>query len=1149
MIRFTDEQNNAIKANGTVLVAAAAGSGKTAVLVERILKRFCDEKSPLMADRTLIVTFTNAAAAELKQKIEKGIKKKLEECPDSDLIKKQNLLIQNAFICTIDSFCINLVRENFNILGIANDFKIADTNSNDFTKSELLDLMFSKKYEENNDSFYKTISNFKMGYDDSVLKSIITKIYNKSCAMPYPEKWLDSIAEGYQIFANNFDGSVWKSLIISEISDDFKELSKYFISNTTDNDFDEEHPGYEIVSEYCENLNSLGDAIQLSDWTNILLLSNSLNNFKISKKTSEDLSLFAPHFNKKLKSFKEKVQKYLQADKSTIENIIERYSNVVSNVVELVKEFKKLIDEKALEENCFTFDQIEHMALNLISGEDNFVIENFNNQFDAILVDEYQDTSNLQDELFKLLSAKKGQLFMVGDVKQSIYGFRNANPDNFLYRKEIYPDYNNQEKKESKVLLSGNFRSRENICKFINYIFRCFMTKSDADMDYDEFESLIPLGKFTDNKEENDVEIYNLENNEENLSNSQYEAKCIAEYIIETLKKEPFIDDGNGGLRKANFNDFALLMRSPKNKIAEYVKVFKNYGIPVNSPSEKYSESIEIKTIISLLKTINNPNDNIALFGTLTSVLFTFSEDEIANIRIKDKYSSMYSNLLFLKDDNKKIADFIKFLNETRILAATMPIHKLLIEIFNKTSIIDIFSSFENGNLKKANLYMFIEHAEKFASMGDRSIPEFIKYIEADSNNALAANIVNSSNAVQIMSIHNSKGLQFPICILCALSTKFNMQDTTADCIIDDNLGVAFKYYDEKLDSIIKPVSYICLANVIKTKLYKEELRLLYVALTRAKDKLALFITKKDIKEYLDECDSFAKIAGEEGMPFKKDSLSLGTSYADWMSIALAFHKNNNFVDNELWNSKYLYENYKLKNLSPIKTEETIYNVDSSKSDLKEIFNYEYPFKNVNSVPAKTSVTDILKKKKVLSGGFLSKPSFLAESGLSPAQIGTANHKFMEFCDFDAAKTDIDAEIERLVEWKFISEQQGDAIDKESISAFFSSFVYEYIKSADKIFNEYRFITKVPCNKINPEISENISDYTLVQGVADCVIIKDNKIFIVDYKTDNSNDEEYYKNEYSYQLNLYAFAISKIFNMPVEKKIIYSFKMKKCIEI
>ena len=1146
MISYTTEQENAMKANGTVLVAAAAGSGKTAVLVERILRRFCNENAPLMADRALIVTFTNAAAIELRQKIEKGLKKKLANNPNSDLIKRQNLLIQNASICTIDSFCINLVRENFNFLGISHDFKIADTNSIEFIKDEILDKLFLSKYEEKNENFTNLLKKLKRGYDDSNIKNIIKNIYEKSCSMPYPELWLKAINNAYN---DPFSDSLWKDMLLEELLEDFIDINdKYETLMMLSN---KEPKLYDSLKEYNEQLLDIKNNLENKNWDNVLNLANVLPNLSVTKKKfGDDFELmdFAKLIVEKVKKFKENTEKYLQADEKTISKSMENFSAIIGDIVSLVLDYKNAIDEYSKENNSYTFYQIEQMALKLIDNENAPVLENFNNQFDEILVDEYQDTSNLQDELFRLLSAKNNQLFMVGDVKQSIYGFRNANPDNFLKRKDSYPDFIEGNNKESKVLLSGNFRSRKNICKFINYIFRAFMTKSDADMEYDSAEALKPLGNFLENNEENDVEIFALDNAESTMSAAQYEATCVAEYILDTMKKEPFLDDGKGDLRKAQFNDFAILMRSPKNKIGEYVEVLHSYGIPVNSPSEKYCESIEIKTALSLLKTINNPNDNIALFGVLTSVLFGFSEDEIANIRITDKYATLYANLLSCKDANKKVNDFLEFLNWARITASTETIDKLLIKVFNKTSIIDIFNTFENGNLKKANLYMFIEHSEKFVTAGDRSITEFIKYIESDVNNALAANVVNSSNAVQLMSIHNSKGLQFPICILCSLATKFNMMDTTNDCIVDDKLGTAFRYYDEDLNSIVKPVSHTCLSLAIKAKLLKEELRLLYVALTRAKEKLALFITKSNIGEYIEKCKISAKSAGANGIPFSKNSIYLGNSYADWLMIALMHDRLGKLQESDEWNCNYSFEFIAPRN-SKVEIKENEEKFDQDLPNLKEIFDYKYPYELLNSVPAKTSVTDILKKKKILSGGFASTPAFLSEKGLTPAQIGTATHKFMEFCDFKRASEDIDSEIERLAEWKYITNLEAEAIDKESIKEFFNSYVYDYVVGADRVYNEYRFITKIPCNKINPEISESIEDSTLVQGVADCVIIKDNRIIIVDYKTDNSKSKQYFIDEYSYQLNLYADALTKIFSLPIEKKIIYSFKMRECIEV
>ena len=1157
---FTPEQLNAIEANGTVLVAAAAGSGKTAVLVERVINRFCDLKNPLMADRALIVTFTNAAASELKSKISQALKKKLAENPNNELIKRQNLLIENASICTIDSFCISLVRENFASLNISHDFKIADSNSVEKEYNDLLDNMFYEKFNSGDEIFNTTVSDLQHGYDDYYLKNIVRTLYKKSCAMPYQTAWLDGIAELNINAAENFEESDFKNLIFQKLSTCAKSAELSFSNlaksvETLDYAFGEKYDAdiqrtKDYISHVLESVNdnSWDELYNLrKDYTKPSYKKNSTKNAIVSKHIVDS--------NDALAALNSEMDKCLENDLSTVKDILKRYAPVVQNVVELVKEYKLVIDNNSFERNTYSFDQIEHLALALFTESEN-AIKTFNEKYDAILVDEYQDTSNLQDELFKLLSAEKRQLFMVGDVKQSIYGFRNANPDNFLQKKNEFPLYKGNEN-PCKVLLTGNFRSRKKICKFINFLFSAYMTKSGTDMEYNEEEALVPQEKYNDNHDENDVEIFLVEKKDDSKTAID-EAESIAQYILATMQREPFLDDGDNGLRKANFSDFVILMRSAKNRIGDYVKTLKSYGIPVNSPAEKFSESVEIITALSMLKAIYNPSNSISVLALMTSPVFGFTEDEVSEIRMTDKSKTLYSNVLSTAHGgNLKCKSFIDFLNTARTLAVTLPVNKLLIELYEKTGLIDIFTSTDNGEFKRANLYLLIEYAAKFSDANNGGLYEFIKYIESDENSSLSANVLNSDDAVRIMSIHNSKGLQFPICIVCSLATNFNKQDIQSSSVCDDNLGIAFKYHDKKYDALITPISHTSIANALLSKMYKEELRLLYVALTRAKEKLVLFSTVDNLEKYLESITGQSIAASHNGIPFTDESLSFAKSYSDWIFTALLCHKNGVIfrrgeedfpvIDFDCSFNLKLYEQSENKLCENVLDEQNTN--DFSRVDLSDVLGYEYPYKIINTVPAKTSVTDILKTEKPTKNYFLSRPAFLTKLGLTPAERGTATHKFMEFCDYSAAKNNIETEIERLVEWQYISEKQAEAIDCDAISAFFESRAYELIKNAREVYKEYRFLTDVNCYELNENIPDTSGEYSLVQGVADCVAVLHDSIAIIDYKTDSATNEGYYISEYSHQLKMYADAISKIFGMPVSTKIIYSFKMKKCIEL
>ena len=1151
---LTREQQNAVDANGKVLVSAAAGSGKTAVLVERVMRRFCNEESPLMADRALIVTFTNAAAAELKIKIESKLQQMVAENPHNFLLRRQSMLIKSAKICTIDSFCISLVKEYFNLLDIFTDFKTTDASELNEDYTEILEDIFKEKHNSYNEHFQYLLNALQTGYDDYYLKQIVSEIYDKSCSMPYQFKWLDGLVEQYIETATNFEKSKWVETICDSLlyhaNFAYNEAINLKSEALADDNFFNKYEAQ--ISARVNFAKSIVDALRLRNWDAVYNELKSHNSDTLKKNNTKDAMISAAIVNSKNaeNNLIKKLKESFLYDKKTALKSTQDFSVIIQYISEIVKEYIERIYENSVQKNVFTFDQIEHMALKLLTENTDIVTENFNQNYDSILVDEYQDTNNLQDEIFNILSAKKGELFMVGDVKQSIYGFRNANPDNFLTRKDTYPDYS-PGSKNSKILLSGNFRSRKGVCDFANYLFSAYMTKSDADMDYTEDEALIPLGEYPENNE-SAVEIY-LTEPQEGQNNPSAEANLIADYIEATLQKEPFLRADNGALRKAEIDDFCILMRSPKNKIKHYVEVFKSRGIPVSTPSQKFSEASEIIAAMSLLKAIDNFNDCLSLAALLKTPIFNFDENEIAEIRVKNKYIPLYLNLKNAATEGNKKAEYAyNFLLKASRLSATLPVHKLLSKLFAECGFIEIYSSLTGGEMRKANLRLLIEKADAY-NYADKGISDFVKFIESDSNTSLSANIITSDKSVQIMSVHNSKGLQFPICIVCGLNSEFNLRDSSNKIIGDDNLGIAFDYNDCEIGSVITPISKIAIKRATINKTYKEELRLLYVALTRACEKLVLVSSVNKVDTFLEKVSEIAKVNSSGTLPFNKNALYNCSSYAQWIFSAIICHKNGNhlkrgeqyvpIVNNDCYFTVKLYDNAESQNLSN--------RIDVSISEFCEKdfdFNYNYPYKQLNTVPAKTSVTDILGSSTSAELVFSEKPKFMFESGYTSIEKGTATHKFMEYCDYGTASISIDDEINRLYEWQYISLDEAEIIDKESVKAFFESYVYSTILKAKCIHKEYRFLTKVKAKEISSDITDD-SEYSIVQGVADCIIENDNDIIIVDFKTDKIKDEDILKTRYKKQLDLYSNALQEIFNKPVSKKILYSFYLKKCIEI
>ena len=1156
-INFTKAQLDAINANGTVLVAAAAGSGKTAVLVERIIRRFCNEENPLFADRALIVTFTNAAAAELKMKIESRLRALLNENPNSELLRKQNLLIKNASICTIDSFCISMLRQHFNALNIPRDFKIADTNAVYSNREKLLDNLFLRFFAEKDEVFLRALDGVRFGYDESYLKSLVSSLYEKSCAMPYQKKWLSDILENYRKICDDFDNCDWLNDLFKSFSAPLKKAIELNNSFQNYKEYDEaffsKHG--EKIKQRTALLRKMQEFTKQRNWDSLRDCALLIDSGSIRRNYSKEPSL-VNHIvtaNKAYKELKELMLAALPQNRELTYKGLLDFTKVLADVIELTNRYMDAVFADAFESGEFTFDQIEHLTLQLFSEDNSGVLAAFDEQFDAVLVDEYQDTSNLQDELFRLLSAGKGELFMVGDVKQSIYGFRNANPDNFLIKKEHYAPYGDN-KNPAKVLLTGNFRSRSGICRFINYFFEAIMTKENADMDYNAEEALVPMKQFTDNQLPA-VEVQYLDCPNE-LNRYEYEALYLADYVLKLKNADPFIDNGDGTMRKADFRDIVLLMRSPKTCAKYFVKAFREKGIPVSLPAESFRDSEEITAAVALVKVLCDLGDSISLLTLMRSRAFHFTDSEIAEIRLNTRGVSLYTSLTANSDKSEKAQNFLRFLKRASTLAASLPADELLTTLLDEASFFDIYSNAQNGALKKANLHLLIEYAAGYSQTGSRSLKDFVRYIESDKSNNLAANVVKAADSVRIMTIHNSKGLQFPVTILCGLSSNFNRRDVSQKFICDDKDFAAFDYYDSNISSLLNPPTKNFIAGKIKNRLFKEELRLLYVAMTRAEDRLTAVISQKNLEKYLADMTEIAKSFYQSEPPFNIPSLSFGKSYADWLTAVLMCHRDgiglrrgSEDFDCSHYNCSFTVSYEEPTNNVPGVDEIDEDLVTLPDENLSKVFSYKYDYADICHIPAKISVTDLLKKQKTAELAFKARPGFLSKSGLTPAERGTATHRFMEFCDYGAAANDIDSEVERLFEHQYITEAESAAIDRESVASFFKSPVYMQLLKAQNIYKEYQFLLKLPLKSIHTDLQNAAGEYTLIQGVADCVAEFCDELILIDFKTDKTQSEAWLIEEYKKQIELYTMALEEIFHKPVKNRYLYSFFLKKCIKL
>ncbi len=1159
---LTPQQKSAVEKNGNILVAAAAGSGKTAVLVERVIDRLCSKDNFVPADRLLIVTFTNAAAAEMRGRIEKRLDEECLKHPEDTALLLQKHLLATAKICTIDSFCIDFVRENFDKLGISPDFTISEgsvlRSINERVLSELLDEYFNAE----NEAFSSLLDLVGSEYDEGKLSELILGLYEYSRQLPFPEKWLDSLCEDYEkgeFTVNNR----WRKYALKK-SENIVVSLRENLANATDLLFTEQKfadkflPSFTLVGD---ELLKLQTAIESQDWD---LIYNAITDFSIGSlptvRGSNDLPEIKAakdiYDNIKTKAL-ENLNRLIFAPTDFIANQFKMLYPAVSLLVEIVKEFSYRVFEAYKEENTFTFHNTESMALQLLCREEKGDIiikpeaEEFLNLFDEVCVDEYQDTNDLQNMLFYVLSQKEKKLFAVGDVKQSIYGFRGANPEHFLNMKKSHiPIEIANEDEPKKIILSNNFRSEAPICEFINYFFGLFMTKNTGSIVYDKEEMLVPSGKFPKcNKTAVSMDIIEASQGDDK---KVLEARQIAAFIKSKMAEGEIIPEDKDTLRRAKYSDFSILLRSMKGNAGVFAEELRKQGIPVNFSGEGFCEYSEISLMLALLKIISNPANDVELLTVMMSPVFGFSADEMAEIRIlspkSDLYTAVNNSAL---NGNSKTEEFLNTIQKFRLFSVTNTISELINILYDETGLLNTVLAYSDGVKRRNNLLLLLEYAKSYSSVSKGSVSGFTDYILKHSEKGIkSAAALSGEDTVKIMSIHASKGLQFPICIISGLSSSFNASESREKNVYSSKYGIGFKYFDEKDKKVYTTISREAILSQIKSERLEEELRLFYVAMTRAQNILHFTAVTTNLDK---KCTSVKSGLLASSGTIDEGYFSKTSSYFEWLLTAVLLHPDGNKIRG-CGNSIICCEtvsHIKINTVSSCDLTESIANEVKNETTVNKDFlqqvktniEFVYPFEQLSFTRSKASVTAITNKAQSEKYNFTAKPSFMSKGGLSANQKGTALHKVMEFFDFTKFKNP-EAELERLYEWQFISEEESKAVDVSKLKEFFASDVFSRIINSTNVQREMRFLTELPANVVNPELDDYFStESVLIQGAVDVCFLESDGVVILDFKTDRSDDPQAFIDAYSEQLNIYALACEKIFKMPVKEKIIYSFNL------
>ena len=1214
---WTEDQLKAIeKRDSNILVSASAGSGKTAVLVERIIEKILNDY--LDVDKILVVTFTNAAAQELKEKILNAIYKALENEKDPKKInhlKNQLIYINRASITTIDAFCFKLVRENFNILNIDPNIRICEESQSVLIKTRVLEDLLEEEYESYVDEknvfgLYNILELFS-GKDEELLDNIL-RIYNYIQSFPYPFKWLKEQIEKYNItedidlYDTDFGRDIYED-IVSEIELCIEKYDDYLNKISGIEEFNK---CYTILDNDIQILKS-AIAISNKSWDKLYENISNINfpKFVIGKVSDEELKNEISEFRKKeVKSVIDKIKKKIYAKS----NEILEDNKIAYKYIKYLYEFLVRYDNNYREEKknlgVAEFNDIMHYALELLVDEEDNITDialGLKDRYKEIYTDEYQDTSYVQERILDAIS-KDNNRFMVGDIKQSIYGFRQARPDIFNDKYISYSSKADEESSNCKIILSKNFRSREEVIDSINYIFEKIMSMKNGQCDYTQNERLIcgNTGYISsdDTSYKTQINIINLKDKEvglfeendddevqidEDLSNIQIEAKCIAYKIKEIIKKDKVMDK-DGMLRSVKYKDIVVLLRGIKNKAEIIEEELKRNNIPVFcDTSSSIFEGDEVKLVLSFLKIIDNPYQDIYMISIMFSIIGNFTLDEITKIRLYDSTSYVYDTLNSILNDEEyvkqegkiveKIKRFLSIIKEYTIYSKKYSISELLIRLYKDTNIYYQFALEDDAESKKANLNYLIELASTFYSNIGNTLNAYIKYIDnlkdkQDTSTTSAKIIGENEDVVRLMTIHKSKGLEFPIVILADTSKGYNFSDSRKQRVVFHyKYGIGIDVVNQDLGVTYPSLIKQAIRSVIEKETKSEELRLLYVALTRAKEKLYIFATTKDYdKEY-----SMQTIKLKNGK-FNETLVASNTSYYKNLLPVIKYYNEfeadkkefdiqrieikSNTTDEELrslFNIKEAEEESKSINDILI----TAFNKEKVDKELlksiKENLESEYRYYEDAHTPSRVSVSE-LKQSKIdeedvhITSLFNDEnrdndeykmPLCLLEKEekYTPVRKGLLIHFILQNLEFKSlnTKSDIKNYIDKLKFENVISEQDSKYISITKIYNFLNSKIGKELKDAKKIFREYEFILK----------NEKISN-SLIQGIIDLFYItEDNKAILVDFKTDKLDNEQDFIDRYKIQLKIYKDAINTLTDYNIYKTYIYSFNLNKEIEL
>lgn len=1264
-VSWTTEQQQVIDLrNRNILVSAAAGSGKTAVLVERIVKIITDKNHPVDIDHLLIVTFTNAAAAEMRERIGNAIEKALDEQPGDEHLLRQLTLIHNAQITTIDSFCLYVVRNHFHEIDLEPNFRIGDEGELKLLREDVLGKVLEQNYEEPSEAFSDFVEGYASGRTDAALNEMILQLYEFSRSYPWPEKWLDSFVGAYRIETREeLDRAEWLAPLTENICfvlKDCEQLLKQALAITQQDD------GPDMYEKAVQS--DLEKYEGLSKRTSFCELSEALSDIKYDRLASSRGFEGDPDKLELVKSLREQAKdvvkklckQYFFCSPEMMIGQLERAEPMLEEVVRLTKQFADEFAAAKRRKNLVDFHDVEHFALQILVDEETEkakkTAEEFRDTFEEIMIDEYQDSNEVQETLLRSISREErgeNNIFMVGDVKQSIYRFRLARPELFMKK---YDSYSLEESTTQRIDLHKNFRSREEVLTCTNDIFYKIMARSLGNVEYDAEAALYPGASYPVSADFI-PEILLADSNDELLEDTELtdkktlEAKIVAEEIKHLMKTQPVTDKAAGTLRAARYSDIVILLRSLSGWADSLVEVLNENGIPAHTVSSTgYFSTVEVQTVLSMLRLLDNPRQDIPMAAVLRSPMAGLTDEELAVLRLEDGSVPFHEAVLELaeglyeEDGQKEISDseadseadqkqgrnadgkkeddiettahrkllkFYKKYRQLRQLVPDTPIHELIEIILRETGYGHYVAAMPAGSRRTANLNMLLEKAAAYEKTSYKGLFHFVRYIDElqkyDVDFGEADMVGENEDVVRIMSIHKSKGLEFPIVIVSGMGKNFNKQDTRSKMVLHPELGIGLDYMDGKKRIKSPTIAKKAIAKQIELENLGEELRVLYVALTRAKEKLILTGTLKDAAEKLEFYRQQANLSKAADRPLSYLTREGASGYLDWILPAVLSYGDKypvriveaaelvlDEVENQLEQNEDLTE--RIEEIEAADTQLV--------GQLKQRFSQRYPYQVDVLRKNKYSVSEL--KHRAMRERFEAEqeetvPAFLEEP-VTPtiplfiqreesveqetanrgALRGTAVHRVMECYDFASEKS-VQEQMEAMEKEEKITADMRALVKEQTVADFVSSETGKRMALAQRggaLYREKPFVMGFTEEELenygfgvgsNTDSCENIyektdsdqekeeqkkvrheEDLTLIQGIIDVFWIEKDGIVLLDYKTDRVQQAKELIDRYETQLKLYADALERVFaarKLKVKEILIYSFSLEQLITL